>query len=74
MTKIVIYSESSLDGFCEQTLQYLHDKYHSHPSGLRGVKTTQAQREEMSYNDAQGRGAADVLTDADFEMGAAQHR
>ena len=30
MTKIVIYANSNLDSFYEQTLQYLHDKYIAH--------------------------------------------
>lgn len=57
MTKIIIYSESSLDGFYEQTLEYLHDKYHVHSTTLTERPITAAEAAHISYYDAMGRDA-----------------
>jgi len=57
MTKIVIYSESSLDGFYDQTLQYLHDKYHTYSTTLTERPISAAEAAHTSYYDAMGRDA-----------------
>lgn len=58
MTKVFIYSDSGLESFYEQTLQYLNDKYHTHPSNLSNQPFSPAEREAMSYNDGMGRDLA----------------
>ncbi len=34
MTKVIIIQGGSLDSYYEQTLNYLHQKYHTYPSNL----------------------------------------
>ena len=34
MTKVIIIQGGSLDSYYEQTLNYLHQKYHQYPSNL----------------------------------------
>ena len=58
MAKVIIYSDSTLDSFYEKTLQYLHDKYHVHPSNLSNQPFSPAEREALSYNDSMGRDLA----------------
>ena len=53
VTKIIIYSDSSLDGFYKQTIEYLHGKYHSHPTTLNG----QPGNPEQFAHDAMARDA-----------------
>ena len=55
MTKVIIMSGSSLDSFYEQTLQYLHDKYHTYPTSLLGIPVSDSEAAEIGYNDAMGR-------------------
>jgi hypothetical protein len=43
MTKVIIISGESLDGFYERTVQYLHNKYHTHPTHLIGNKTSETE-------------------------------
>ena len=56
MTKIVIYSDIGLDGFYEQTKEYLHDKYHTYSTSIVSRPITPAQAARTSYYDAMGRG------------------
>jgi len=35
MTKIIIYPDMDLDLLYDLTINYLHDKYHTHPSAIR---------------------------------------
>ena len=58
MTKVIIVSGGSLDSFYEQTVQYLHDKYHTYPSSLLGIPVSESEAAEISYYDAMGRHAA----------------
>lgn len=58
MTKVIIMSGGSLDSFYEQTIQYLHDKYHTYPSSLLGIPVSEAEASEISYHDAMGRHVA----------------
>ena len=58
MTKIVIYANSNLDSFYEQTLQYLHDKYHTYPTTLNYGPMTEAEAARISYYDGMGRDKA----------------
>jgi hypothetical protein len=39
MTKVIIISGESLDGFYEKAVHYFHNKYHTHPTHLRAHKT-----------------------------------
>ena len=63
MTKVIIISGGNLDSFYEQTLQYLHDKYHSYPSSLSGSSMSETEAAELGQNEAQakrhGRGGGD---------------
>jgi hypothetical protein len=47
MTKVIIISEESLDGFYERTIHYLHRKYHTYPTHLTGNKTSEP---EVAWN------------------------
>ena len=68
MTKIIIYSDSSLDGFYKQTIEYLHGKYHSHPTTLGKSQGDP----EQGAHDAQGRDAARNAGDpGDVKLGKA---
>jgi hypothetical protein len=58
MTKVVIYSNTNLESFYEQTLQYLHEKYHTHPTMLNYGELTAKEAANISYHDAEGRAAA----------------
>ncbi len=55
MTKVVIYSNSNLDSFYEQTLQYLHEKYHSQPTMLDYGPLTEDEAARISYYDGLGK-------------------
>ncbi len=55
MTKVIIMAGSNLDSFYEQTIQYLHDKYHTYPTCLSGIPVSEAEQAEITYNDAMGR-------------------
>lgn len=55
MTKVVIYSNANLESFYEQTLQYLHEKYHSHPTMLDYGPLTADEAARISYYDGLGR-------------------
>ena len=37
MTKVIIIQGGSLDSYYEQTLNYLHQKYHNYPSNLKDL-------------------------------------
>ena len=58
MTKVVIYANSNLDSFYEQTLQYLHEKYHTYPTTLNYGPITEAEAARISYYDGLGRDTA----------------
>ena len=66
MTKVIIISGGSLDSFYEQTLIYLHDKYHSYPASLLGIPVSEAEASEISYNDAMARHAAREARISDY--------
>jgi len=55
MTKVVIYSNANLESFYEQTLQYLHEKYHSHPTMLDYGPLSAEESARISYYDGLGR-------------------
>lgn len=55
MTKVVIYSNANLESFYEQTLQYLHEKYHSHPTMLDYGPLSAEEAARISYYDGLGR-------------------
>lgn len=55
MTKVVIYSNVNLESFYEQTLQYLHEKYHSHPTMLDYSPLTEDEAARITYYDGLGR-------------------
>ena len=61
MTKVIIYSNTNVDGFYEQTMQYLADKYHSYPTSLSGIPVSEAEAASISYYDAMGRHTAREL-------------
>ena len=69
MTKVIIMSGGSLDSFYEQTLQYLHDKYHTYPSSLLGIPISEAEAAEISYNDAMARQTASEATMSNVPIG-----
>jgi len=58
MTKVVIYSNTNLESFYEQTLQYLHEKYHTHPTMLNYGPLTPEEAARISYYDGLGRATA----------------
>jgi hypothetical protein len=58
MTKVIIISDSSLDSFYEQQLQYLHDKYHNYPTSLSGNPISDAEAARISYYDSTARHAS----------------
>ena len=58
MTKVVIYSNTNLESFYEQTLQYLHEKYHTHPTMLNYGPLTTEEAARISYYDGLGRDTA----------------
>ncbi len=58
MTKVIIISGGNLDSFYEQTLQYLHDKYHSYPSSLSGSAMSEAEAAELAENEAMAKHSA----------------
>jgi len=41
LTKVIILPNEDLDRFYERTLNYLHAKYHCHPSSLRKSEPTE---------------------------------
>lgn len=55
MTKVLIYSNTNLESFYEQTLQYLHEKYHSHPTMLDNSPLSAEEAARISYYDGLGR-------------------
>ena len=54
MTKVVIYSNSSLDSFYDQTLEYLKNKYHNDPTTLYDQPLSMRESERISYYDGLG--------------------
>jgi hypothetical protein len=58
MTKVVIYSNTNLESFYEQTLQYLHEKYHTHPTMLNYGPLNADEAARISYYDGLGRDTA----------------
>ena len=57
-TKVIIYSDTDTVSFYRKTLQYLHDKYHNHPSALSDEPWSAEDKERLSNNDSHGRHAA----------------
>lgn len=58
MTKVVIYSNTNLESFYEQTLEYLNEKYHSHPTMLNYGPLDAQEAARISYYDGMGRDTA----------------
>lgn len=48
MTKVIIISDGNLDSFYEQTLQYLHDKYHNYPTSLSSRMISEFEESRIS--------------------------
>jgi len=70
MTKVIIISGGSLDSFYEQTLQYLHDKYHTYPTSLTGIPVSEEEAAEISYHDSMARhSAGEASIPADIPIG-----
>jgi len=63
MTKVIIIQGGSLDSYYEQTLNYLHQKYHTYPSNLLDLYTDPNQ---MAENTMYERLASETAANADI--------
>ena len=50
MTKVIIISDSTLDSYYEQTLEYIGEKYHKHPTFLKEGSGKDAPFNEVGSN------------------------
>jgi len=49
MTKVIIMKGSSLDNYYEQTMDYLHVKYHTYPKKLENLRYSADDKFSMDY-------------------------
>ena len=49
MTKMIIIQGGSLESYYEQTLDYLHAKYHTYPSSLYDQRRSSGDAGQMGY-------------------------
>ena len=49
MSRLIIIQGNSLESFYDQTIDYLHTKYHTHPSYSPGVHLDDHLVSEMGY-------------------------
>lgn len=49
----------SLESYYEQTMDYLHTKYHSYPSNLQNIPVSSEMESEMGYWTSMGQQIAD---------------
>ncbi len=49
MTKVIIIQGGSLESYYEQTLDYLHAKYHTYPSNLYDQGKSSVDSDQMGY-------------------------
>jgi hypothetical protein len=69
MTKVIIQG-GSLESYYEQTMNYLHAKYHNYPSNLLDLHVCPEERSRQSYYEAQARQiAAEANVDGNISLG-----
>ena len=59
MTHVIIISGGSLETYYEQTMDYLHAKYHTYPSNLPDLPVDPDVMSEMGYYEKLARNIAD---------------
>ncbi len=70
MTKVIIIQGGSLESYYEQTMNYLHAKYHNYPSNLLDLHVCPEERSRQSYYEAQARQiAAGASADGGVPLG-----
>jgi hypothetical protein len=70
MTKVYIVPGGSLESYYEQTMNYLHAKYHNYPSNLADLHVCPDERSRQSYYEAQAREiASGVSASGDVPLG-----
>jgi len=51
MTKVIIIQGGSLESYYEQTMDYLHAKYHTYPYNLLGLANSLEDLSSLEYNE-----------------------
>lgn len=64
MTKVIIIQGGSLESYYEQTLEYLHAKYHTYPSNLYEQPSLSEGSSQMGYYEKL---AQNIATEADID-------
>lgn len=59
MTKVIIIQGGSLESYYEQTMDYLHAKYHTYPSNLLDLPCSAEDASKMGYYEKLARNIAD---------------
>ena len=69
MTKVIIIQGDSLESYYEQTLYYLHQKYHTYPSNLSNVSVDPEIAAEQSMYERLARDSADTPVNSNLPPG-----
>lgn len=70
MTKVIIIQGGSLESYYEQTMDYLHAKYHTYPSNLLDTYASSEDTSRMGYYEKLARNIADEAElDASVPLG-----
>jgi len=70
MTKVIIIQGGSLESYYEQTLDYLHAKYHTYPTNLLNVEVSPEEISLMGYFEKLAQNAAaEYAGDSDIPIG-----
>ncbi len=64
MTKVIIIQGGSLESYYEQTLDYLHAKYHTYPSNLYDLPNSSQDSSQMGYYEKL---AQNIASEADID-------
>ncbi|MBL6981231.1 MAG: hypothetical protein ISR58_08570 [Anaerolineales bacterium] len=64
MTKVIIIQGGSLESYYEQTLEYLHAKYHTYPSNLYEQPSLSEGSSQMGYYEKL---AQNIAAEADID-------
>ncbi|MBM3143984.1 MAG: hypothetical protein FJ010_03230 [Chloroflexi bacterium] len=64
MTKVIIIQGGSLESYYEQTMDYLHAKYHIYPSNLLDLPVSPEEESLMGYFEKL---ASNIAAEADYD-------
>ncbi|MBL7164613.1 MAG: hypothetical protein ISS57_18655 [Anaerolineales bacterium] len=64
MTKVIIIQGGSLESYYEQTMDYLHAKYHTYPSNLLDLPISPEDASRMGYYEKL---AQNIAAEADID-------